>query len=512
MPGRGELRFEVQCGHRQTDPERTGPFNHRVMPTARKRLLMPRNTTFVTVALAGLLAACAEDAIAPRGTLTGTIRVTTTTVGDALDADGYLLALDQRDPRPIGLNETALLDAVAAGAHRVRLSGNAANCAVTEPNPAELTVPEGGSVEVGFEIACTAPGSAVVSVETDGVDIDPDGYDISVDGGAAQPVGSNATSTVAGLLAGTHTVRLSAVAANCGVVGVNPVTLTVQPAQTAAVDFRVTCHARGSSAILFSSSRSSTFPLHHVLRMRPDGAEVVDLTPDTDGEEARWSPDGSRIAFTSYRDGNAEIYTMFSDGSGATRLTQNPAYDKDPVWSPDGDRIAFLRTGAGETSVHIMNADGSGDRSLTGTSNGHAPSWSPDGSTIAFIGMVRLCNFDVCGADVLTVAATGGPTTNLTQNAMGGVAEDPAWSPDGSRIAYSQGGQLFTIGLDGAAPTRISMDPRAQDVAPVWSPDGTRLAFTRYLDDSEVFVMNADGSGATNISRNPADDAATSWR
>jgi TolB protein len=474
---------------------------------------MPWSRIFVTVALAGVLTACGGDVVAPpTGIVTGTIRVTTTTTGGALDADGYMLTLDQEDPRPIGLQETTLLDAVAAGTHRVRLSGNADNCAVTEPNPAEVAVPAGGSIEVGFEVACTAPGSAIISVATDGVDIDSDGYDLSLDGGAAQPVGSNATSTIAGLLAGTHTVKLSALSVNCGISGANPVTLTVQPAQTAVVEFRVTCHARISNAILFSSSRSSSFPLHHVLRMRPDGAEVVDLTPDTDGEDARWSPDGSRIAFTSYRDGNAEIYTMFSDGSGATRLTQNPAYDKEPVWSPDGDRIAFLRTGAGETSVHIINADGSGDRSIAGTSNGHAPSWSPDGSTIAFIGMVQLCNFDVCGADVLTVATAGGSTTNLTQNAVGGVAGDPAWSPDGSRIAYSQNGQLYTIGLDGAGPTRISRDPAAEDGAPVWSPDGTRLAFTRYLDDAEVFVMNADGSGATNISRNPASDAATSWR
>jgi TolB protein len=381
-------------------------------------------------------------------------------------------------------------------------------------------VSAGGGVQVGFEVACTAtepppesaPGSAIISVATDGVDIDPDGYDLSLDGGAAQAVGSNATSTIADLPAGAHTVKLSGLAVNCGVAGANTVTLTVQPAQAAAVEFRVTCHGRTSNAILFSSSRSSPFPLSHVLRMRPDGGEVVDLTPDTDGEDARWSPDGSRIAFTSHRDGNAEIYTMFSDGSGATRLTQHPADDKEPVWSPDGDRIAFLRTGAGETSVHIINADGSGDHAIPGTSNGHAPSWSPDGSTIAFIGKIRLCNFDLCGADVLTVAASGGLTTNLTQNEVGGVADDPAWSPDGSRIAYSQAGQLYTIGLNGEPPTRISRDPAAEDGGPVWSPDGTRLAFTRYFNDAEVFVMNADGSGATNLSRNPARDVATSWR
>src|SRR5262245_49125199 len=67
-----------------------------------------------------------------------------------------------------------------------------------------------------------------------------------------------------------------------------------------------------------------------------------------------------RIAFTSKRDGNNEIYVMNADGSGQTNLTNNPASDAGPAWSPDGRQIAFgsFRDGNGE--IYVMNADGSG--------------------------------------------------------------------------------------------------------------------------------------------------------
>jgi TolB protein len=105
-----------------------------------------------------------------------------------------------------------------------------------------------------------------------------------------------------------------------------------------------------------------------------DGSGLQRLTTAS-GEYPTWSPDGARIAFATARDGNYEIYVMPADGADQTRLTNNPAYDMSPAWSPDGARIAFdtqrdgyppAEVGIGpEFEIHLMNADGSGDTRLT---------------------------------------------------------------------------------------------------------------------------------------------------
>src|SRR5688500_7990449 len=94
-----------------------------------------------------------------------------------------------------------------------------------------------------------------------------------------------------------------------------------------------------------------------------------------------------KIAFQSDRDGNPEVYVMNSDGSGQTRLTNEPRSDVEPAFSPDGTRIAFVsqRNGGG---LHVMDADGSGPIRLTSDlEGGSKPAFSPDGAEIAFVGI-----------------------------------------------------------------------------------------------------------------------------
>jgi TolB protein len=105
---------------------------------------------------------------------------------------------------------------------------------------------------------------------------------------------------------------------------------------------------------------------------------------------ATFPGENGKIAFTSTRDGNPEIYVMNADGSEQTRLTDNPATDFQPSWSPDGTKIAFSsdRSGAsnGWFEVYVMNADGSEQTRLTFSNPFFEgdPSWSPDGTKIAF--------------------------------------------------------------------------------------------------------------------------------
>jgi TolB protein len=441
----------------------------------------------------------------------GSLNVAVTTTGENLDPDGYELTVDQAAPVPVGIDGEVRFDGLRPGTHEVRLTGIAPNCKVADGSRRSAAVPAAGVAEVEFVFECgTGTGSIEVNVTTTSLALDPDGYLVSLDGGQPQVAPGQSTTRFGDVTEGNHTVELTGVATNCLVQGQNPRLVTVAAGHVTALEFAVSCAGTGLSGILFQ--RTSTFPRYRLYRMRPDGSGVIELTPGSDGQEGAWSPGGQRIAFTSYRDGNAEIYVMNADGSGVIRLTSDPANDTEPAWSPDGEKIAFVSTRSGASNVYVMNANGTGVVSLTGDAGGFEPSWSPDGSRIAFARVTRLCQFDVCAADVLVVPATGGPATNLTLNA-GGAAYQPAWSPDGSRIAYAQERQIFVILPDGTGKVRLSLDADAQDVAPVWAPDGAKLAFTRYTaNGSRIFVMNADGTGATGISPGAAGEQATSWR
>src|SRR5204863_5095230 len=89
-----------------------------------------------------------------------------------------------------------------------------------------------------------------------------------------------------------------------------------------------------------------------------------------------WSPDGAKLAFTSVRDGNWEIYVMNADGSGQTRLTNNAATDDVSAWSPGGAKIAFASNRDGNYEIYVMNADGTGQTRLTNTvADEFSPAW-----------------------------------------------------------------------------------------------------------------------------------------
>ena len=151
-----------------------------------------------------------------------------------------------------------------------------------------------------------------------------------------------------------------------------------------------------------------------------------------------WSPDGTRIAFTSDRDGgidNFEIYVMDADGGDQTRITNNDAWDGIPAWSPDGTRIAFTSDRDGNLEIYVMDADGSNQTRIT---NNDAldwdPAWSPDGTRIAFTSE-RDGNDETFNDEVYVMDADGSNQTRITNNDA--LDWDPAWSPDGTRIAFT---------------------------------------------------------------------------
>jgi Tol biopolymer transport system component len=226
-----------------------------------------------------------------------------------------------------------------------------------------------------------------------------------------------------------------------------------------------------------------------------------------------------KIAFQSNRDGQGEVYAMNANGSGEVNLTKYPDSDFLPSWSPDGKKIAFLRTVSEDqpdSPIHlfVMNPDGSGVLDLTGTL-GLVPSgivvWSPDASTIAFTVILPPNSSAI---DIWLVHPDGSGLVPLTTDGLFNAVGD--WSPDGSKIVYARHTSdgvsrtedrgIYVIAPDGTGATQLTAGPA--DLDPTWSPSGNKIAFTR---DNDIFVLNANGSGQTNLTNNSAEDVSPSW-
>jgi PKD repeat protein len=229
----------------------------------------------------GTSAAFDVATVPPPPPTTGDLTVSAVTTGSDLDPDGYTVTVDGGQSQSLGVNASVTYSGLTAADHSVEISGVASNCTVTNANPQTASVPAGATAQVTFDITCAAlpptTGDLKVTTSTTGSNLDPDGYTVSVDGAAGQPITINNTTgiTFTGLSAGSHTVALSGVAANCTVSGGNSQTATVIAGQTASVAFSVTCAALTGSLTVTTATSGSNAPSGYAVTV--DGGQSKNI-------------------------------------------------------------------------------------------------------------------------------------------------------------------------------------------------------------------------------------------
>jgi len=182
---------------------------------------------------------------------------------------------------------------------------------------------------------------------------------------------------------------------------------------------------------------------------------------------AAWAPDDGTIVLTLSKDGDSELYAIDDKGSILSRLTRQWGIDVSPSFSPDGSQIAFASSRNGNPQIFLMNRDGSEVRRLTHL-GGHnvSPVYSPDGTQIAFAGR------DEGRFDIFVINTDGTGLRRLTQSDADD--EDPSWSPSGSHILFSStrhghAKQLYMMTADGGHKSRVSSSGASLS-NPRWGP------------------------------------------
>jgi len=304
--------------------------------------------------------------------------------------------------------------------------------------------------------------------------------------------------------------------------GASP-TLAVSPGQNG----RLACDGERGTAPGPPSGGFPAFvtPRSEIYTMRADGSDVVRLTNNAVGDvDPTYSPDGTRLAFSSARSSSAiALHTMNPDGTDVQRVLFTAGSSFSASWSPDGANIAVME-GAMGFNVSRVNANGTDFRRLTmDPAIDGLPSWSPDGAKIAFdstrSGMFRF--------EVYTMSAEQGEATNLQRLTTAPNSFSAQWAPDGARLTFLSdrdgNAEIYSMRADGSDVRRLTATEtdnsatnidESEELDPSYSPDGTKIVFASARSgDYEVYTMNAaDGTGVTRLTNSPGFDGRCEWQ
>jgi Tol biopolymer transport system component len=213
--------------------------------------------------------------------------------------------------------------------------------------------------------------------------------------------------------------------------------------------------------------------------------------------EPTWSPDGTRIAYSSNSSGRRQVYSIGLDGSGRIRHTQSASVDSQPSYNGDGTRIAFATNRDMQSEIYLALATGSGGESLTHNFvNDFSPAFSYDGTRIVFVS-------DRSGDDQIHRFTIGSAySAKLTSD---GENTDPSFTPDDNQIVFASNRgdgswQIFRMDADGDNQEQVESAPTGDNRRPWCSPNGGKIVFdTDRGGNRQVAVVNSDGTGFTQL-------------
>ena len=285
-----------------------------------------------------------------------------------------------------------------------------------------------------------------------------------------------------------------------------------------------TLQGGGSGQFAFASDRSG---IPQIYIANGDGSAPTFITNMPDGAcQPTWSPDGMQLVFTSPCSGPDEefkdsaLYIIKADGTGLAPLLPEPGGDYDPSWSPDGTKIAFASHRATRPSIFVLDIAAS-KVSMLFEATGHFtearnPVWSPVSNQIVFVGKRGGIS------EIWAITDTGKSPTQLVFSGGDHLDTDPAWSPDGRFVRFSQRllgpSAIWLMQLDYAK--RDLMTAERLGFVPSWienieySPDGAWLLFESLGDTNnrDIYMMTANGENVSRLTADPGTDFDPAWR
>ena len=351
-------------------------------------------------------------------------------------------------------------------------------------------------VATALHITTTTTGAALPNGYS--LCVDPfSGYSYSYGCGSSDPIGANGAVTVP-VAAGGHSVEIDDVPRNCGLVGDTTNPRAVTAIGTTEVRFSIACLDTGTVRVEVTTTGAD---------LDQNGYSVC---VNRATNSCVWGVRVLANDVTTIAGVSAESHTVTigdvagncTASGGTTRTVTVLGHATTTVSFNVGcvlaERIAFSSSG----TIVVMRVDGVSSVAVT---HGFSPAWSADGTRLAY----------ECGADICAINPDGSGFAPLTTNAASN--RHPTWSPDGTKIAFSAapsgGPDLWVMGADGSGALRLTQNVGFVG-SPAWSPDGTKIAFDCQVDagNDDICVVNADGTGFVRLTNDAARDYGAAWK